>query len=246
MLLNNKNLINILFNKMMSQIDLSKLYTFISNSNQTFENISKFFNTEFNAENKNKAITVIIILLKDNLLNINQRIICYYILYDTSQKEKMETNPFLFIILEKLKNSKDKIEQNFLLDFLYKKINYLGITINEYLNKKPKEMKINITQIQMQWDKYYKELLKQKNININSDGKIRPFVYDVNNVNIMDINNSFKKFNALDNVNSENKNHLNYFKSGYMSFRPNNINFLSSEPIFILPNLNHKFIWEKE
>ena len=230
----------------MSQIDLSKLYTFISNSNQTFENISKFFNIEFNAENKNKAITVIIILLKDNLLNINQRIICYYILYDTSQKEKMETNPFLFIILEKLKNSKDKIEQNFLLDFLYKKINYLGITINEYLNKKPKEMKINITQIQMQWDKYYKELLKQKNININSDGKIRPFVYDVNNVNIMDINNSFKKFNALDNVNSENKNHLNYFKSDYMSFRPNNINFLSSEPIFLLPNLNHKFIWEKE
>ena len=230
----------------MSQIDLSKLYTFISNSNQTFENISKFFNTEFNAENKNKAITAIIILLKDNLLNINQRIICYYILYDTSQKEKMETNPFLFIILEKLKNSKDKIEQNFLLDFLYKKINYLGKTINEYLNKKPKEMKINITQIQMQWDKYYKELLKQKNININSDGKIRPFVYDVNNVNIMDINNSFKNFNALDNVNSENKNHLNYFKSGYMSFRPNNINFLSSEPIFLLPNLNHKFIWEKE
>jgi hypothetical protein len=230
----------------MYQIDLSKLYTFISNSNQTFENISKFFNTEFNAENKNKAITVIIILLKDNLLNINQRIICYYILYATSQKEKMETNPFLFIILEKLKNSKDKIEQNFLLDFLYKKINYLGKTINEYLNKKPKEMKINITQIQMQWDKYYKELLKQKNININSDGKIRPFVYDVNNVNIMDINNSFKKFNALDNVNSENKNHLNYFKSGYMSFRPNNINFLSSEPIFLLPNLNHKFIWEKE
>ena len=230
----------------MSQIDLSKLYTFISNSNQTFENISKFFNTEFNAENKNKAITVIIILLKDNLLNINQRIICYYILYDTSQKEKMETNPFLFIILEKLKNSKDKIEQNFLLDFLYKKINYLGKTINEYLNKKPKEMKINITQIQMQWDKYYKELLKQKNININSDGKIRPFVYDVNNVNIMDINNSFKKFNALDNVNIENKNHLNYFKSDYMSFRPNNINFLSSEPIFLFPNLNHKFIWEKE
>ena len=230
----------------MSQIDLSKLYTFISNSNQTFENISKFFNTEFNAENKNKAITVIIILLKDNLLNINQRIICYYILYDTSQKEKMETNPFLFIILEKLKNSKDKIEQNFLLDFLYKKINYLGKTINEYLNKKPKEMKINITQIQMQWDKYYKELLKQKNININSDGKIRPFVYDVNNVNIMDINNSFKNFNALDNVNSENKNQLNYFKSDYMSFRPNNINFLSSEPIFLLPNLNHKFIWEKE
>lgn len=231
---------------MMSQIDLSKLYTFISNSNQTFENISKFFNTEFSAENKNKAITVIIILLKDNLLNINQRIICYYILYDTSQKEKMETNPFLFIILEKLKNSKDKIEQNFLLDFLYKKINYLCKTINEYLNKKPKEMRINITQIQMQWDKYYKELLKQKNININSDGKIRPFVYDVNNVNIMDINNSFKKFNALDNVNIENKNHLNYFKSDYMSFRPNNINFLSSEPIFLLPNLNHKFIWEKE
>ena len=230
----------------MSQKELSKLYSFLSNDNQTFEQISKSFNEEFDIDTRNKALNVIIILLKDNMLNLSQRIISYFLLYNVPQKENMETNPFLFIILDKLKNSNNKREQDFLIDFLYKKINYLGKTINEYLNKKPKEMKINITQIQMQWDKYYKELLKQKNININSDGKIRPFVYDVNNVNIMDINNSFKKFNALDNVNSENKNHLNYFKSDYMSFRPNNINFLSSEPIFLLPNLNHKFIWEKE
>ena len=74
---------------------------------------------EFDIISRKKAITIIIILLKDNWLNISQRIITYFILYDTSQDITMETNPFLFIILDRLNNSSDKIEQNFLIDFLY-------------------------------------------------------------------------------------------------------------------------------
>ena len=170
----------------------------------------------------------IIILLKDNVLNLTQKIISYFILYDTSSISKFEANPYLFIILDKLKTTSENVEQNFLLDFLYKKINYLNKTVNEFLKEKPKEMKINITQIQIQWDKYYKGLLKQNNINIEVKDKI----------------NNPLKLNALSNVNNEFN--LNYFNTGYMSYRPVNNNFVSSEPFCLLPNLKHKFLWENK
>ena len=229
---------------MMSPNELSKLYYYISDENQTFENISKMFNSQFNLESKTKAINAIIILLKDNLLNISQRIICYFILYNISIKEKMETNPFLIIILDCLKNSNDINEQSFLIDFLYKKINYVNKTIKEYLKEKKKEMKISITQIQIQWEKYYKELLKQMNINNNSDIKMRQIIYERNTFSINAINKSVTS-NVLSNVHSLNEINLNFFENNYMSFKPNNNNFFNSEPVFLLPNIKHCFFWEK-
>ena len=230
---------------MMSPNELSKLYKYISDENQTFENISKMFISQFNLESRIKAITSIIILLKDNLLNITQRIICYFILYNTSKNNKMETNPFLIIILDNLKNSNDINEQNFLIDFLYKKINYINKTIKEYLNEKKKEMKINITQIQIQWEKYYKELLKQMNVNNNNcNNKIRQIIYDRNNFGRNGINKSFNS-NVLSNVHNLNEINLNFYESNYMSFRPNNNNFVISEPIILLPDMKHNFLWEK-
>ena len=229
---------------MMSPNELSKLYYYISDENQTFENISKMFNSQFNLESKTKAINAIIILLKDNLLNISQRIICYFILYNISIKEKMETNPFLIIILDCLKNSNDINEQSFLIDFLYKKINYVNKTIKEYLKEKKKEMKISITQIQIQWEKYYKELLKQMNINNNSDIKMRQIIYERNTFSINAINKSVSS-NVLSNVHSLNEINLNFFENNYMSFKPNNNNFFNSEPVFLLPNIKHCFFWEK-
>ena len=229
---------------MMSPNELSKLYYYISDENQTFENISKMFNSQFNLESQTKAINAIIILLKDNLLNISQRIICYFILYNISKKEKMETNPFLIIILDCLKNSNDINEQSFLIDFLYKKINYVNKTIKEYLKEKKKEMKISITQIQIQWEKYYKELLKQMNINNNSDIKMRQIIYERNTFSINAINKSVSS-NALSNVHSLNEINLNFFENNYMSFKPNNNNFFNSEPVFLLPNIKHCFFWEK-
>ena len=229
---------------MMSPNELSKLYYYISDENQTFENISKMFNSQFNLESQTKAINAIIILLKDNLLNISQRIICYFILYNISIKEKMETNPFLIIILDCLKNSNDIDEQSFLIDFLYKKINYVNKTIKEYLKEKKKEMKISITQIQIQWEKYYKELLKQMNINNNSDIKMRQIIYERNTFSINAINKSVTS-NVLSNVHSLNEINLNFFENNYMSFKPNNNNFFNSEPVFLLPNIKHCFFWEK-
>ena len=229
---------------MMSPNELSKLYIYISDENQTFENVAKMFISQFNLESRRKAITSIIILLKDNLLNITQRIICYFILYNISKKDKMETNPFLIIILDNLKNSNDINEQNFLIDFLYKKINYVNKTIKEYLNEKKKEMKISITQIQIQWEKYYKDLLKKMNINNNYKDKMRQIIYDRNNFGRGGINKSFNS-NAFSNVHNLNEINLNFFENNYMSFRPNNNNFVISEPVFLLPDIKHGFLWEK-
>ena len=229
---------------MMSPNELSKLYIYISDENQTFENVAKMFISQFNLESRRKAITSIIILLKDNLLNITQRIICYFILYNISKKDKMETNPFLIIILDNLKNTNDINEQNFLIDFLYKKINYVNKTIKEYLNEKKKEMKISITQIQIQWEKYYKELLKKMNINNNYKDKMRQIIYDRNNFGRGGINKSFNS-NAFSNVHNLNEINLNFFENNYMSFRPNNNNFVISEPVFLLPDIKHGFLWEK-
>ena len=232
---------------MISQKELAKLYSYLSNENQTFEQIIKSFNEEFNIESRNKAINSIIILLKDNMLNLSQRIISYFILYNIPQKENTEANPFLFIILEQLKNSNDEREQDFLIDFLYKKINYLKMTIKQYLSQSKREMRINLTQMKLQWDKYYKEILAKNNINVKSNDKIRAIIYDRGRIDINNQNvNNITNYNGIPDVNILNQSNLNYFNIDYMCFRPINNNFVSSEPVILIPNLRHNFIWEKE
>ena len=232
---------------MISQKELAKLYSYLSNENQTFEQIIKSFNEEFNIESRNKAINSIIILLKDNMLNLSQRIISYFILYNIPQKENTEANPFLFIILEQLKNSNDEREQDFLIDFLYKKINYLKMTIKQYLSQSKREMRINLTQMKLQWDKYYKEILAKNNINVKSNDKIRAIIYDRGRIDINNQNvNNITNYNGIPYVNILNQSNLNYFNIDYMCFRPINNNFVSSEPVILILNLRHNFIWEKE
>ena len=233
---------------MLSEKELSLLYKIISDEKQTFEEISKAFNSNFILESKIKVATTLLILLNDNLLNIQQRIISYYILYDISKKDENKTNPFLCIILEKLKITNDKSEQNFLIDFLCDQIKYLNLTIENYLKENPKQKRINLIQIQMQWEKYYKEFLKQKNIIINLDDKIRPIIYDRKKSDIKNINNYPE---LLGNVNNKDdvKLNLNYFKNNYLSYYIlNNYNnyLFKTEPIWILPSLKHNFLWEKK
>ena len=181
------------------------------------------------------------------MLKLSQRIISYFILYNIPQKENTETNPFLFIILEQLKNSNDEREQDFLIDFLYKKINYLKMTIKQYLSQSKREMRINLTQMKLQWDKYYKEILAKNNINVKSNDKIRAIIYDRgrNDINSQNVNN-ITNYNIIPDVNILNQSNLNYFNIDYMYFKPINNNFVSSEPVILIPNLQHNFIWEKK
>ena len=40
---------------------------------------------------------------------------------------------------------------------------------------------------------------------------------------------------------------FNYFTSNYMSYYPyNNSYFINSEPIWLIPQLSHNFIWDKD
>ena len=230
---------------MLSQDNLSMLYKLISDEKQTFEAISEKFNFFFDQDLKDKAVTTILILLEDNLLNIHQRIISYFILYDISRGEKMETNPFLSTILKNLEKSIDKNEQNFLIDYLCKKINYLDLSVDKYLKNNSKEQRINTIQIQMQWDKYYKAILKKNNININNNNKIRPVIYDRKNLDIKNIDNHPNN-DMIKYINSNIEINLNSSKTNYMSYYPVNNCFLMKEPIWLLPSLNHKFLWEKK
>lgn len=234
---------------MLSPNELSLLYELISDEKQTFEKIATKFDSNFNNKSKAKATMTLLILLNDNILNIHQRIISYYILYEKYKKERMETNPFLSLILEKLESSTDKAEQNFLIDFLCGQINYSNLTVDKYLNQNPKEQKINITQIKMRWDKYYKEILRQKNINIKTDDNRRSVIYDRKNTE-KNIDNH-PNLDLLQNIcnNKDNNFNLNYFKTNYMSYYPvNNFSnsFFNKEPIWILPSLKHNFLWEKK
>ena len=237
---------------MISQKELSLLYQILSDDNQTFEKISESFENNFPKESYSKVGTTLSILLKDKLLNIHQRIISYYILYDISKKEKTESNAYLSIILEMLKNSQNKNELNFLIDYLYNKINYLNITIQNYLKDNTKELKMNLIQIQIQWGKYYKDMLNNKNIDLKTNDKNRPIIYDRRKSEIKNIDNhnNLNLFlnNIDDNKNNDNELNLNYFSPNYMSYYPkyNNNIFIDSEPIWVLPSLRHNFIWENK
>lgn len=227
---------------MLSINELSLLYKIISDKSQTFENVSTVFNSNFEKDSKIKAASTLLILLEDNLLSIHQRIISYFILYDIVKKDETELNPFLPFILEKLKNSNDNFEQNFLVDFLLKHINYLKLTIDNYLKQNLKRQRINTTQIQIQWEKYYKENLKEKNININVDDKKRPVVYERKN---LDFENKSCNIGKIENISNNNELNLNAFNANFMSFRPANNEFFEGEPKWIHPSLKHNFIWEK-
>ena len=234
---------------MLSPNELSLLYEIISDEKQTFEKISEKFDSNFNNESKTKATMTLLILLNDNILNIHQRIISYYILYEISKKERKDINPFLSVILQKLESSNDKNEQNFLIDFLCGQINYSNLTVDKYLNQNPKEQRINITQIKMHWDKYYKEILSQKNINMKADDNRRSVIYDRKNIE-KNIDNH-PNFDLPQNIcnSGDNNFNLNYFKANYMSYYPVNIfsnSFFNKEPVWILPSLKHNFLWEKK
>lgn len=230
---------------MLSSNELSLLYKIISDKNQTFENVSHLFNSNFDKDSKIKAGTALLILLEDNLLNIHQRIISYFILYDIIKKEETEINTFLPFIIEKLRNSNDNYEQNFLVDFLLRHINYLNLTIDNYLKQNLRRQRINTTQIQIHWEKYYKEILKEKNININIDDKKRPIIYERKNDDFVN-KIIYPNIDEIDNICKNNELNLNCYKADYISYFPANNEFLSGEPRWIVPSLKHNFIWEKK
>ena len=227
---------------MLSQSDLSLLYQIILDNSQTFEKISESFQQNFKKENHAKVGITILFLLKDNLLNIHQRIISYYILYEITKNIKIEANPYIPIILERLQKTQNRYEQKFLVDFLNNEINYSGLTVISYLKHDIKGLKINLNQIKMKYKQYINIL------NNKSSDKIRPVIYNINKRDINNLDNS--NINILNNGirdgHIENKINISQFNLNYMSYYPTNNNFINAEPIWLFPLLKHNFIWEEE
>ncbi len=241
---------------MLSSNELSDLYKLISDENQTFENISQSFLETFNQYDQLKIAISLCILIKDNVLNTHQRIISFFILYLMKKNDKQDITPFLPLIIDTIKTTKNKTEQNFLIDFLYNQINYLNTSVKNYIQDNTKTIKINVKHLQMMIEKYNTEQSKICN-NKKENDHIRHVLYDRKKSDIQNIDNH-PKIDLSKTINVENEMAYKYFVPNYMCFCPMNMNlnntnntvnrrkFFDLEPIWLMPSLKHNFIWQKE
>ena len=239
---------------MLSPNELSVLYKIISDENQTFENISQSFSESFKKCDQLKVATSLCILIKDNLLNIHQRLISFYLIYLMKKNDELEITPFLPFIIETIKTSKNKNEQFFLSDFLNNQINYLNTSVKNYIEDNTKTVKIKIQDLQNLCNKYYLEQSKIGNNKKNYD-YIRHVLYDRKKSDIKNVDNHLNS-NLAKSINVDDELAFKYFVPNYMSFYPmsmisnqsnhsgSSCEIFNREPIWLLPNLKHNFIWE--
>ena len=215
---------------MLSLSELTSLYNIISDEEKTLQNISDIFQKTYSKSEQFKLGITLWYLIKDNLLNLPQRISSFFILYDMYQLDKTNTIPFIPIILESLKNSKHSEEKKFLIDFLNNNIIYQK-TIKNILEEKLENENIEI-------EKYYEKYNKssEKIPKIINDW-IRPIIYEnktENNNNLFNLSQLTPKDVSF-----------NYFEPNYLSYYPNNqFPFFDNEPLWIMPSLKHELIWD--
>ena len=236
---------------MLSSNELSDLYKIISDENQTFEKISQSFSELFKKSDYIKIAISLSILIKDNLLNIHQRIISFYILYIMNKSDKLEISPFLPLIIETIQLTKNKSEQSFLIDFSFNQINYLNISVKNYIQDNSKIVKSNIPHLQILYEKYNAEK-NRIGVNKKTSDYIRHVLYDRKKSDIKNVDNH-PNIDIKNAINIEDELGFKYFEPNYMSFCPMNLNintggktFFDMEPIWVMPNLKHNYIWENE
>ena len=213
---------------MLSQSELTNLYNIISDELKTLEKISNSFQKIYNKSEQFKIGVTLWFLLKDNLLNLTQRISSFFLLYDMYKLDKGNTIPFIPIILESIKESKNNIEKKILINFLENNINYKK-SIKEILEDKTE---IEISNLEEYYNQYNKTIEKIPKI-IND--WIRPIIYEKTD----------NKNNFILSQLTPKEVSFNYFEPNYMSYYPNNqYPFFDNEPMWIMPSLKHEFIWD--
>ena len=219
---------------MLSPSELTTLYNIISDETKSFEIISNTFQKTYSKSEQFKVGVTLWFLIKDNLLNLSQRLSSFYILYDMYRNEKLQSIPFIPIVLQTLNESKNKIEQQFLIDFIQNKIDYSKTPIKIYIEDNEKNQNIIIPNLEEYWNNYKKQTEKiSKSIN----DWMRPIIYD----------NKDNKSNKIFNLNQLTpvEVSMKYFEPNYMSYYPNtNYTFYDDEPLWIIPTLKHNFIYD--
>ena len=222
---------------MLSPSELTSLYNIISEENKTFENISTSFYKTYSKSDYFKVSVTLWFLIKDNLLNLAQKISSFFILYDIYRNEKVNSIPFYPIVFDTLKNTKNKVEKKLLIDFLKDSINYTKISIKSFIEDSELMDEIPLPDLNQYWGKY--EQNKDK-IKLEIKDWIRPIVYEKKSI---EISTNAIPFNLSQLTPQEVS--FSYFEPNYMRFYPNqNYPFFDEEPLWITPSFNHNYIFD--
>jgi len=225
---------------MLSPNELSTLYTIISDDSKTFEIIAQNFQKFYGKLEQFKVGITLWFLLKENLLNLIQRLSSFYLLYDIYKQEQVNTTPFIPLLLESLENSKINCEKKLLIDLL--DFNFQNkISIKEFIETYSND-EIKVPDMQSYWKNH--NTTKEK-ITKEINDWIRPVIYD-NNGNINNLSKSPENMPLFDITSLSNEEiNFNYFEPNFLTYYPNsNYPFYEDEPMWILPSLKYDFIWD--
>ena len=225
---------------MLSPNELSTLYTIISDDSKTFEIIAQNFQKFYGKLEQFKVGITLWFLLKENLLNLIQRLSSFYLLYDIYKQEQVNTTPFIPLLLESLENSKINCEKKLLIDLL--DFNFQNkISIKEFIETYSND-EIKVPDMQSYWKNH--NTTKEK-ITKEINDWIRPVIYD-NNGNINNLSKSPENMPLFDITSLSNEEiNFNYFEPNFLTYYPNsNYPFYEDEPMWILPTLKYDFIWD--
>ena len=225
---------------MLSPNELSTLYTIISDDSKTFEIIAQNFQKFYGKLEQFKVGITLWFLLKENLLNLIQRLSSFYLLYDIYKQEQVNTTPFIPLLLDSLENSKINCEKKLLIDLL--DFNFQNkISIKEFIETYSND-EIKVPDMQSYWKNH--NTTKEK-ITKEINDWIRPVIYD-NNGNINNLSKSPENMPLFDITSLSNEEiNFNYFEPNILTYYPNsNYPFYEDEPMWILPTLKYDFIWD--
>lgn len=227
---------------MLNQDELNNLFNIISDESKTFEQVGQQFNKTFLKQDQFKVGITIWYLLKDNLLNSNQRIASFYIFYDMFKMESTSNTPFIPIILETLETTTSNAEKKFLLEFIQiGTIKNSKISIKNFLEENKYIEFVPVPDLKQYWQLY--EIEKEKFPTLGGDW-IRPVIYENDEGSTSKINKDNQPPFNFTNLSKEELS-FNHFEPNYMTFYPNSsYQFFEDEPIWITPGLNFDFLWD--
>ena len=239
---------------MLSQNELSNLHEIISDDSKTFENIAENFQRSFTKLDQFKVGLGLWIMIKENLLNLSQRLASFYIIYDMYRQEDSKTTPFVPLFLECLEKSTVNCEKKMLKDLIEFNSPSAKITIREYIEngKNLENIEIPESDIEQYWRMH--EVHKDKCILQENNDYICPVLYDNsenenshNSINDITQNEKSQETMPTFDISKMSPEELNFdsFEPNFLTYYPNsNQQFYNEEPMWILPTLKYDFIWD--
>ena len=235
---------------MLTQNELTTLHQIISDDSKTFESIADSFQKSFTKLDKFKVGLSLWIMIKENLLNLSQRLASFYIIYDMYKQEDSKTTPFVPLFLECLEKSTINIEKKMLKDLIEFNSPSSKITIREYIEsgKNLENIEIPENDLEQHWRMH--EAHKDKCFQENND-LISPVLYDnsdnENGNNDVRQNEKSQETMPVFDISKMSPEELNFdsFEPNFLTYYPNsNQQFYNDEPMWILPTLKYDFIWD--